>query len=171
MVIIIALLVVVILLLLAVIVMLLTGWPGKQKEEVERLGNSLRREMAEQRSDNLQLMKAIRIVIEDAVRESVEREMAAAAPRGRSKRGRSKASQAADSAVATSSAEDEVSDDSSNESPLQAIQISLFPANNITNPVVPVRQSPPVEKPAEKQPESEPETIHMGYVDDIPDVE
>jgi FtsZ-interacting cell division protein ZipA len=165
------LLIVIVLLLAVIIVMLVTGWPGRQKEEIERLGNSLRREMAEQRSDNLQLMKAIRIVIEDAVRESVEREMAAAAPKGRTKRGRSKASQVTDSTVATEAAEEEVSDDSSNESPLQAIQISLFPANNSTNPVVPVRKSPPVEKAAEKQPDSEPETIHMGYVDDIPDVE
>jgi|GEM_PF-2417181 len=168
MVIVIVLLVVIILLLLVVIVLLVTGWPGRQKAEMEQIGNSLRREMAEQRSDNLQLMKAVRIVIEDAVRESVEHEMAVIAPKGRSKRGRSKASQVADSAVAAA-AEDEVFDNGANETPLQAMQIPLFPEKPQTDTAVSLKQSDYGETVAEKAPE--PETIHMGYVDDIPDVE
>jgi len=161
--------VIIILLLLLVIAMLATGWPGRQQVEMERIGNSLRREMAEQRSDNLQLMKAVRMVIEDAVRESVECEMAVLAPKGRSKRGRSKASQVADSAVATGAAEDEVPDESSSETPLQVIQIPLFPEKPQIDTAVPLKQPATGETVAENAAESE--TIHMGFVDDIPDVE
>ncbi|HHE31234.1 MAG TPA: hypothetical protein ENL07_00990 [Chlorobaculum parvum] len=165
----IVLLVLIVLLLAVIIAMLATGWPGKQKEEMERLGNSLRREMAEQRSDSLQLMKAIRIEIEDAVRESVEREMAAAAaPRGRSRRGSRKKVQEVDSGAARDMGGAEETDNGSYESPLQAMQISLFSEKPVT-----AESSKPLadvtEKPVDLKPEAE--TIHMGYIDDIPDVE
>lgn len=156
----IVLLAVIILLLAFIIAMLLTGWPGRQRDEMERIGNSLRREMAEQRSDNLQLMKAIRIVIEDAVRESVEKEMMAVAPRGRSRRNsRKKIQEAVDLGSESFIAGDEDADNGSYESPLQAMQISLF------------SEMPDASPDKTKERELEAETIHMGYVDDIPDVE
>ena len=159
---------VIILLLGLIIFMMVTGWPGRQREEMERLGNGLRREMAEQRSDNLQLMKAIRIEIEDAVRESVEREMAAAVPRGRSRRGARKKTQEVDSCPVPDMGGAEEADNGSYESPLQAMQISLFSEKPTVAQTPSTVQAEP-EKPADLQPEAE--TIHMGYIDDIPDVE
>jgi hypothetical protein len=157
---------VIVFLLLVIIVMLAILWPGKVRDEMEQLGNSLRREMAEQRSESLQLMKSLRIVVEDAVKESVEKELAAAAPRGRSRKAvRTKAH---DAAEIPAIAEDETLDDRNNETPLQAIQISLFSETPVTTkPPAPIAGSS--EKAGESQPETE--TIHMGYVDDIPDVE
>lgn len=164
------LLAVIILLLLVIVAMLATAWPGKQRDEIERLGNNLRREILEQRGDNLQLMKSIRIVIEDAVKESVEKEMAAAAPRSRSrKNARAKSSQTADPVVAPIIAEDEDADNGSQLSVLQAIQIPLFSGKADTSTALPVNSPPSSEALAPKTPD--PETIHMGYVDDIPDAE
>lgn len=165
----IVLLAVIILLLALIIAMLVTGWPGRQRNEMERIGNSLRREMAEQRSDNLQLMKAIRIVIEDAVRESVEKEMIAVAPRGRSRRNsRKKIQEAVDLGSESFIAGDEDADNGSYESPLQAMQISLFSETPERVQAAAVPDASP-DKTKEREPEAE--TIHMGYVDDIPDVE
>ncbi|AAM72657.1 MAG TPA: hypothetical protein DEB17_01540 [Chlorobaculum sp.] len=163
------LLAVIILLLLVIITMLATGWPGKQREEVERLGNSLRREILEQRSGNLQLMKSLRIVIEDAVRESVEKEMMAVAPRGRSRRNsRKKIQEAVDLGSELFIAGDEDADNGSYESPLQAMQLSLFSEMTERVQAAAVPDASP-DKTKEREPEGE--TIHMGYVDDIPDVE
>ncbi|UWX58208.1 hypothetical protein NY406_02730 [Chlorobaculum sp. MV4-Y] len=165
----IVLLALIILLLVLIIAMLVTGWPGRQREEMEKIGNSLRREMAEQRSDNLQLMKAIRIVIEDAVRESVEKEMVAAAPRGRSRRNsRKKGQEAVDLGSESFIAGDEDADNGSYESPLQAMQISLFSETPAPAQSAVVTEVSP-DKTKAREPEAE--TIHMGYVDDIPDVE
>jgi FtsZ-interacting cell division protein ZipA len=158
---------VIVVLLLVIIAMLVTGWPGKQREEMERLGNSLRREMAEQRSDSLQLMKSLRIVVEDAVKESVEKEIAAAAPRGRSRKG-SRTKAQADNPAETPSSEEETPDDRNNETPLQAMQIPLFSEKPVTTQPS-AANAASSEKANNTQPE--PETIHMGYVDDIPDVE
>ena len=145
----------VILLLLVIIAMLATGWPGRQREEIERLGNSLRREILEQRGDSLQLMKSIRIVVEDAVRESVDKEMAAAAPRSRPrKNSRAKSAQTADPVAAQATVEEEDADNGTQLSVLQAMQISLFPEKSEAAQLAP-----------------EPETIHMGFVDDIPEAE
>jgi hypothetical protein len=158
----------VILLLLVIIAMLATGWPGRQREEIERLGNSLRREMAEQRSDNLQLMKAIRIVIEDAVKESVEREVASSRPRsGRSRKAASSKAQDAATVRECVAAEEEP-DNGTQLSALQAMQISLFPDKTPTADMVETSQTVSAEPSAEKTPE--PETIHMGFVDDIPEI-
>jgi len=168
MIIVMILLAVIILLLGLIIFMMVTGWPGRQREELDRLGNGLRREMAEQRSDSLQLMKAIRIEIEDAVRESVEREMAAAAPRGRSRRGTRKKVQEVDSGAALDMGSAEEADNGSYEPPLQAMQISLFSEKPVTAESSKLLADVP-EKPVELKPEAE--TIHMGYIDDIPDVE
>ena len=146
------LLCVIVFLLLVIIAMLATGWPGKEREEIEQLGNSLRRQMAEQRGDNLQLMKSIRIIVEDAVKESVEKEMAAAPPRGRSRKSARAKAQETETVQEPVVAEEEP-DNGSQLTVLQAMQIPLFP-----------------EKTATDSPAPEPETIHMGFVDDIPEV-
>ncbi len=147
------LLCVIVFLLLVIIAMLATGWPGKEREEIEQLGNSLRRQMAEQRGDNLQLMKSIRIIVEDAVKESVEKEMATVPPRGRSRKSaRAKAQEAAETVTDVVVA-DEEPDNGAQLSVLQTMQIPLFP-----------------EKTATDSPATELETIHMGFVDDIPEV-
>jgi hypothetical protein len=155
---------VVILLLIVIISLLVTRWPGKQREEIERLGNGLRREMAEQRSESLQLMKSLRIVVEDAVKESVEKELASAPPRSRSRKGTRKKGQEVEpgSTQETTTAEDEA-DNGGYESPLQAMQIPLF-----SEKPVPAQ---PSAAPTTANNQSEAETIHMGFVDDIPEVE
>lgn len=159
----------IILLLLVIIAMLASGWPGRQREEIERLGNGLRREMAEQRSESLQLMKSLRIVVEDAVKESVEKELASSRPRsGRSRK--SASSKASDAATVQDAVAPEGEPDNGCQlSVLQAMQISLFPDQAPTDPVVEPKLPALAEPAAEKAPE--PETIHMGFVDDIPDAE
>lgn len=142
------------LLLLLIVVMLATGWPLKLRDEIERTGQSLRSEMAEQRSESLQLMKSLRIIVEDAVKESVEKEIAASRPRGG--RPRKSASSKAQEAAATQEAVavEEEQENGRQRSQLQAIQIPLFPDKAPTT----VSEAPA-------------ETIHVGYVDDIPEVE
>lgn len=161
----IVLLVVIVLLLAVIIAILVTGWPGRQREEIDRLGNSLRREMAEQRSESLQLMKSLRIVVEDAVKESVEKEMASSRPRsGRARK--SASSKASDAATVQEAVVSEGEPDNGCQlSVLQAMQISLFPES----PAASVAQPASGEALAEKA--AEPETIHMGFVDDIPEVD
>ena len=80
------LLVFVLLLLVAIVVMLVTGWPGRLRAELERTTSALRREMAEHRGDSMRLMQAIRAEVEDAVQETLDREMASY---GRNRRGAS----------------------------------------------------------------------------------
>lgn len=73
-----------VLMLLGVIVfMMVTGWPGRHKAEIEKAISSLRRELAEQRVESLRFMQSIRTGIEDTVEETLEREMADLARRGR----------------------------------------------------------------------------------------
>jgi hypothetical protein len=64
-------------------------------------------------------------------------------------------------------AAEEEPDNGTQLSVLQAMQISLFPDKTTTASVVEPSQPAPAEPSAEKAPE--PETIHMGFVDDIPD--
>ncbi|RXK81586.1 hypothetical protein EST62_11565 [Chlorobaculum sp. 24CR] len=164
------LLTLIVLLLATIIAMLVTGWPGKQKEEMERLGNGLRREMAEQRSDSLQLMKVIRIEIEEAVRESVEREIAAVLSKGRSRKAARKRAQEADAGSALEAvAADGGAENSNYEKPLHAVQIPLFTEKHHAkaSPPEPLQVAPDIA--GEHEPEAE--TIDMGYIDDIPDVE
>jgi FtsZ-interacting cell division protein ZipA len=164
------LLAVIVLLLVAIIAMLVTGWPGKQKEEMERLGNGLRREMAEQRSDSLQLMKVIRIEIEEAVRESVEREIAAVLSKGRSRKAARKRAQEADAGSALEAvAADEGAENSNYEKPLHAVQIPLFSEKHHPKATLPEPFPVSPDNAGEREPEAE--TIDMGYIDDIPDVE
>ncbi len=72
----IVLLFVIVLLLAAIIAMMVTGWPGRHRSEIELLGADLRREIAESRGDSIRLLQSIRSEVEDAVEESLNREMA-----------------------------------------------------------------------------------------------
>ncbi len=78
------LLVLVLLLLAAIVAMLITG--GPLRSELEKATSALRREMAEHRGDSMRLMQAIRAEVEDAVQETLDREMASY---GRNRRGAS----------------------------------------------------------------------------------
>ncbi len=77
------LLLLVVILLALIIFMMATGWPGRHKAEIESAISSLRRELAEQRVESLRFMQSIRTGIEDAVEETLEREMADLVRRGR----------------------------------------------------------------------------------------
>jgi hypothetical protein len=72
----IVLLFIILLLLAGIVTMMLTGWPGRERAEIERSGNALRREMAEHRGESIQLLHSIRIDLEETLREIIEREMA-----------------------------------------------------------------------------------------------
>ncbi|NTU53878.1 MAG: hypothetical protein HGA97_09330 [Chlorobiaceae bacterium] len=154
-------------LLLLIIIMLATGWPLRLRDEIERTAQSLRRELAEQRSDSLQLMKSLRIVVEDAVKESVEKEMASRPRSGRPRKATS--SKAQEAGVAQENSVEEESGSASQPTILQTLQIPLFPEKAATDTVAVASRLVPAEPQTEKAPEAE--TIHMGYVDDIPDVE
>jgi hypothetical protein len=185
----IVLLSVILLLLVVIVAMLVTGWPGRERAEIERAGNALRREMAEHRAESIQLLHAIRIEVEDSVKESIERELAGHGSRG----GRSRASRVAAVPRASSKlrspaspavtgpesapamTEEERADYGGPEMILEERQLPLFPESpepaGVSAPVVVAAgQTPPVPH-TPKDPEPEPEMISMGYIDDIPDVE
>ncbi|HED30678.1 MAG TPA: hypothetical protein ENN50_03105 [Prosthecochloris aestuarii] len=78
------LLVIILLLLCVVVALLVTGWPGWQRKELERLGANIRREMAEQRGDFLRILQNIRTDVEDAIGDAMSREGGYAGHRYRS---------------------------------------------------------------------------------------
>ncbi|NTV91713.1 MAG: hypothetical protein HGA72_00060 [Chlorobiaceae bacterium] len=67
-----AMFVAIIILLLAMLIMLLTGWPGGRKKELETIGRELRRELAGHRADSVQALHAMKVELEDTVRQTVE---------------------------------------------------------------------------------------------------
>jgi len=69
-----ALLIVIVVLLVGVLALLLTGWPGRERKEIEKTGQELRRELAQQRADSVQLLHAMRIELEESVRETLEQQ-------------------------------------------------------------------------------------------------
>ena len=73
---IITLLIVIVLLLISVLALMLTGWPGRERKEIEKTGRELRRELAQHRSDSIQLLHAMRMELEESVRETLEQEFA-----------------------------------------------------------------------------------------------
>jgi hypothetical protein len=174
----------IILLLLAVIVaMMVAGWPGRERAEIEKAGAVMRREMAEHHAESIRLLHAIRIEVEDSVKESIAREFADLGTRGGKGRGARGASRlpvksrmvqpedpdTASSMQGASDPEEFQEDAALTEVELR--QLPLFPENSGTVPEqAPAQPAAPVSpKPDTSGPE--PETIHMGYVDDIPDVE
>ncbi|NTU67386.1 MAG: hypothetical protein HGB02_00750 [Chlorobiaceae bacterium] len=159
---IIVLLCMVILLLAFVIAMIVTGWPGRDREEIERSGNALRREMAEHRSESIQLLHAIRIEVEDSVKESIEREMAGYAGRGRSRASKAK------KVVET---RDPVREPDETDGFEEPVSVSILADRQLPLFGDPPHGEPiPAPVPAQLQ-EPEPETVFVGYVDDIPDVD
>jgi hypothetical protein len=164
---------IVILLLAAIIAMMVTGWPGREREELERTGNTLRREMAEHRSESIQLLHAIRIEVEDSVKESIEREMANFGSRGRSRASRGKKVPVD---AAQPLAETESFEEASSESILADRQLPLFGNKPVASIHDEPAAKPPVAAPVPPPPKEDeieliPETIFVGYIDDIPDVE
>ena len=185
------LLIIILLLLIAIVAMIVTGWPGREREEIEKTGNALRREMAEHRAESIQLLHAIRIEVEDSVRESIEREMAGFGSKGgRSRGSRSSVSSRALSkprayqagSVAASDelpsiVEEDGADYGIDMAVIEIRQLPLFPEISEPAPrsdapsvgVAPAPSAPQVEVDDGVPPS---EVIRIGYMfDDIPDVE
>ena len=70
-----ALLIAVIVMLAALLAMILTGWPGIERKEIEKTGQDLRRELAQHRADSLQFLQAMRVELEESVRETIEQKL------------------------------------------------------------------------------------------------
>ncbi|NTU57822.1 MAG: hypothetical protein HGB00_02720 [Chlorobiaceae bacterium] len=183
------LLIIILLLLIAIVAMMVTGWPGRERNEIEKTGNVLRREMAEHRAESIQLLHAIRIEVEDSVRESIEREMAGYGSKG----GRSRSSRSSGSSKATSRSrsqqvdniaisdnihsvvEEDGSDNGVDIAIIETLQLPLFPQTpepvRAVAPALAVA-APPAPKVEEEEFVPPPEVIRIGYlIDDIPDVE
>ncbi|MEI7707562.1 MAG: hypothetical protein WCI90_04775 [Chlorobium sp.] len=73
---IIPLLIVIVVLLVGVLALMLSGWPGRERKEIEKTGRELRRELAQHRADSVQLLHAMRMELEESVRETLEQEFA-----------------------------------------------------------------------------------------------
>jgi len=71
-----ALLIVIVVLLIGVLALMLTGWPGRERQEIEKTGRELRRELAQHRADSVQFLHAMRIELEESVRDTLEQEFA-----------------------------------------------------------------------------------------------
>ena len=69
---IIALLIIIVLLLAGVIGLLVTGWTLVEKNDVDRTGQDIRRELAQHRADTIQLLHSMRIELEESLREVIE---------------------------------------------------------------------------------------------------
>jgi hypothetical protein len=66
------LLIIIVVLLLTVLALLSTGWPGREQKEIEEIGRELRRELAQQRADSVQLFHAMRLDLDDFLRETLD---------------------------------------------------------------------------------------------------
>jgi spore cortex formation protein SpoVR/YcgB (stage V sporulation) len=69
------LLLVIVFLQLAILVLLVTGWPGRKQQGTEEIGSELFRDLAQQRADYIQLFHAMRIELEESLRETVEEKL------------------------------------------------------------------------------------------------
>jgi hypothetical protein len=69
---IIALLIIIVLLLIGVVALLVTGWTLTETNDIERTGQDIRRELAQQRADTVRLLHSMRIELEDSLREVIE---------------------------------------------------------------------------------------------------
>ncbi|NTW52314.1 MAG: hypothetical protein HGB22_06985 [Chlorobiaceae bacterium] len=183
------LLIIILLLLIALVAMVVTGWPGRERAEIEKTGNALRREMAEHRADSIQLLHAIRIEVEDSVRESIEREMAGYGSKGARGRGaRSSGSSRATSKSRQQQAgvampdqlpamvEEDGADYGADVAVIDTMQLALFPEKaepvRKVTPPAPVTPAPSVSQVEEDEFIPPPEVIRIGYlIDDIPDVD
>lgn len=71
-----ALLIVIVVLLVSVLALMLIGWPGRERKEIEKTGRELRRELAQHRADSVQFLHAMRMELEESIRETLEQEFA-----------------------------------------------------------------------------------------------
>ena len=176
------LLVFVLLLLAAIVAMLITGWPGPLRSELEKATSALRREMAEHRGDSMRLMQAIRAEVEDAVQETLDREMASY---GRNRRGASfppqgqgVTSQASGQAHGAGAGIGAVSAAAAagtawvaSEDAEETRQLSLFTPPPAEDEILPAPE-PPAAAPAPPQESGTEEMVKVDAVlhDDIPDM-
>ncbi len=182
----IVLLVIILLLLVVIITMMVSGWPGRERMEIEKIGSISRREMAEYHGESIRLLQTIRTEVEDAIQESFDREMgtfvrddgvaqvlpqrldgsvAENNPKKRTvKRGRANVGE-----VVTASG-DRI-DESAANALLRARQISLFPEE--AQPVTSVSYigDEDMGKELEKHDIEAMEKIHVTIHDDIPDID
>ena len=158
----IVLLVVILLLLAVIIAMMVTGWPGRQRAEIEKTVSVLRREMAEHRGDSIRLMQSIRTEVEDAVQEALDREMtfqrSITVPAGPGSKEGAAGNSKENGAVSANT-----------EKPVR--QMSLFQEQ--AEPRQPVSSETPEEpEPDAKEADAEPmEKVQAVLHDDIPDIE
>ncbi len=163
MVIIIALLTVILLLLVAVVVLLVTGWPGREVREIEEMGREFRQELAQHRADSVQLLHALRIDLDESLRETLEKKLDALAllhSRSSNRKKKQGAAQAADSMLAEEQAEE--SDEKSAEDDRQ---LGLFSGRSAP----PTNQEPRKEKPPTEEVFERVPSLSLDY-DDIPDI-
>jgi len=180
------LLLIILILLVAVLVLMFTVWPARQRTEIEKAVSGLRREMAEHQGNSVRLIQTIRNDVEDAVQESLEREMGdfmrsgahSPAPLRRSVVMQSSAGQDEVSSGFSANASDtplsggaEVSREEA-EAQRQSRQLSLF----MSQPALPVSSASPhpvseVSVPASVVTSAEEmEKVHAVLHDDIPDM-
>ena len=163
MVIIIALLTVILLLLVAVVLLLVTGWPGREVREIEEMGRAFRQELAQHRADSVQLLHALRIDLDESLRETLEKKLDALAllhSRSSNRKKKQGAAQAQESIQ--TEAEMEESDEKSAE---DNRQLGLFSGGSRQLCKEEPRKEPPqVEEAFERVP-----SLSLDY-DDIPDI-
>ncbi|TLU82474.1 MAG: hypothetical protein FDX21_08210 [Chlorobium sp.] len=168
MVIIIILLVVILLLLVAVVVLLVTDWPGRKNKEIEEMGREFRQELAQHRADSVQLLHALRIELDESMRETLENKLDSIAVLNRRSHNRRKnqvAAQAEDSMQTEVQAEE--SDEKSAEYDRQLGLFSVQPGKP--------RKREPQKDESRKEPPPDEEvfermpSLSLDY-DDIPDI-
>uniref|UniRef100_B3EQT6 Uncharacterized protein n=1 Tax=Chlorobium phaeobacteroides (strain BS1) TaxID=331678 RepID=B3EQT6_CHLPB len=181
------LLLIILILLVAVLVLMFTVWPARQRVEIEKAVSGLRREMAEHQGNSVRLIQTIRNDVEDAVQESLEREMGdfmrsgahAPAPLRRSVVMQSSAGQDEVSSGFSANASDTplsawtgVSLEEEAEAQRQSRQLSLF----MSQPALPASSASPHPVSEVSVPVSvvtsaeEMEKVHAVLHDDIPDM-
>ncbi|UZJ42395.1 hypothetical protein OO006_05405 [Prosthecochloris sp. SCSIO W1101] len=169
------LLLIILMLLVFILAMMFTVLPKRQHAEIEKAVSALRREMAEYRGDSMRLMQAIRNEVEEAVQESLDREVADFM-RGR---GRSAVPSACSDTPVSPACEGK-SDGLVKEGKTNvqgqggtvrcSRQLSLFEQ---TGPVAPVSsaEKEKMDKKPDVSESEEMERIHVIIDDDIPDID
>ncbi|TCD48599.1 hypothetical protein [Chlorobium sp. N1] len=76
------LLILAVVLLSLILLMMLSGWPGRERRALDEMGRQIYRELAEHRSETVQLLHAMKIELEESLREAVEEEVGSFAPAG-----------------------------------------------------------------------------------------
>ena len=155
-----ALLILVVLLLLAIVAMLATGWPGRERQALDAMGSELRRELAQHRSDTIQLLHGLRMELDATLRESIEKSLQPPPRAGKRRSSPRRAAAAANAQAAATPAEEPAA---WAEPPLEEQeerQLPLFADLGAPD----AAQLPP------EPPEPEEEMIRVYAADDLPDV-